>query len=142
MGQKSERRNEMAYHEQHFVKIPKDISLIRQKFMFGLTKRQCIAFGLGIAIGFPSFYVFNSLLGLQAGCFALGFTAAPFVFCGLFKKNGLFFEQIVKLMIEFFKKPKKRTYQSENTFEMLARQIEYDELKKAVAVSSQQNGKK
>lgn len=132
----------MAYHEHHFVKIPKDISLIRQKFVFGLTKRQCIAFGIGIAVGFPSFYICNSTLGLQAGCFALGITAAPFVFCGLFKKNGLFFEQIVKLMIEFFKKPKKRTYQSENTFEILSRQIEYDELKRMLAVSTQQNRKR
>ena len=65
----------MAKHEQHFVKIPKDLSLIRQKFMFGLTKRQVICFGIGAAIGFPAFYIFNSLLGLQAGCFALGIGA-------------------------------------------------------------------
>lgn len=132
----------MAYHEHHFVKIPKDISLIRQKFMFGLTKRQVISFGIGAAIGFPMFYIFDNLIGLEAGCFALGITAAPFVFCGLYKKNGMHFEQIVKLMIDFFKKPKKRTYQSENTFEILSRQIEYNELRKLLFKATQQSKKR
>lgn len=116
--------------EEHFVKIPKDLSLIKQKFIFGLTKRQALCFGIGLVVGFIAFYVFNSLLGLQAGCFALGIAAAPAIFCGLYKKNGLHFEQAVKLMIEFFRKPRERTYQSENTFDMISRQIEYSRLKK------------
>ncbi len=122
---------------QHFVKIPKDLSLIRQKFMFGLTKRQVIAFGIGIIIGFPSFYLFNNLFSLQAGCFALGITAAPFIFCGLYKKNGMHFEQVLKLMISFFKKPKERTYQSENSFEILSRQLEYNRLRKMLIKSNE-----
>lgn len=117
---------------EHYVKIPKDLSLIKQKFILGLTKRQAICFGIGGVVGFPSFYIFNNILGLglQVGCFALGITAAPAVFCGLFKKNGLFLEQTVKLMIDFFKKPKLRTYQSENTYEIISRQLEYEKLEK------------
>lgn len=126
----------MAYHQSHFVKIPKDIALIRQKFMFGLTKRQCICFGIGIAVGFPAFYIFNTFLGLQAGCFAMGIAAAPFVFCGLFKKNGMHLEEYIKLMIAFLKKPKIRTYQSENSLEILSRQIEYNKLRKLLAKSN------
>ena len=71
----------MAKHNQHFVKIPKDLAQIRQKFIFGLTKRQLICFGIGAAIGFPAFYIFNSLFGLQAGCFALG-TVKAFILDG------------------------------------------------------------
>jgi hypothetical protein len=120
----------MAKHEQHFVKIPKDLSLIRQKFFLGLTKRQLICFGIGAAIGFPAFYIFNSMLGLQAGCFALGIGAGPAIFCGFFKKNGMHLEQAVKLMIAFLRKPKERTYQSENSFEIISRQLEYNRLKR------------
>lgn len=116
--------------EEHFVKIPKDLSLIKQKFVFGLTKRQAVCFGIGLIAGMTAFYVFNGLLGLQAGCFALGIAAAPAIFCGLYKKNGLHFEQTVKFMIDFFRKPKERTYQSENTFDIISRQIEYIKLKK------------
>lgn len=132
----------MAKHEQHFVKIPKDLSLIRQKFIFGLTKRQVICFAIGAVIGFPAFYIFNSLLGLQAGCLALGIGAGPAIFCGLFKKNGMYLEVEVKLMIEFFRKPKERTYQSENSFKILERQIEYDRLKRMLDESNTEANKR
>lgn len=132
----------MAKHEQHFVKIPKDLAQIRQKFMFGLTKRQLICFGIGAAIGFPAFYIFNSFLGLQAGCFALGIGAGPAIFCGIYKKNGMHLEQVVKLMVKFFKKPKERTYQSENSFEILNRQMEYNKLKTLLEEKSTNANKK
>lgn len=120
---------------QHYVKIPKDFALIKQKFILGLTKRQVISFSIGAAIGFPAFYIFNNMLGLQAGCIALGIAAAPALFCGLYNKNGQHLEQKIKLMIEFFRKPKKRTYQSENMYSMLARQAEYSRLKKLLESS-------
>ena len=78
----------MAKHEQHFVKIPKDLSLIRQKVFLGLTKRQLICFGIGAAIGFPAFYIFNSLFGLQSGCLALGIGAGPAIFCLKYWKDS------------------------------------------------------
>lgn len=114
----------------HYIKIPKDLSLIKQKFILGLTKRQAISFGIGGAMGFIAFYICNSTIGFQAACFALGIFAAPAVFCGLYQKNGLHFEQVIKLMIEFFRKPKERTYQSENSLSILSRQLEYDKFKK------------
>ena len=132
----------MAKHEQHFVKIPKDLSLIKQKFIFGLTKRQVICFGIGAAIGFPAFYIFNSLLGLQAGCLALGIGAGPAIFCGLFKKNGMHLEVYGKLMAAFLRKPKERTYQSENTLEILERQIEYNRLKRMLDESNAEANKR
>ena len=30
----------------HYVQIPKDLNDIKQKFMFGLTKRQVVSFGI------------------------------------------------------------------------------------------------
>jgi len=132
----------MAKHEEYFIKVPKDIAQIKQKFMFGLTKRQCICFGIGILVGFPMFYLCYQVLnlGLQISCFALGISASPFVVCGIYQKNGLFFEQAVKMMIDFFKKPKVRTYQSENTYEILERCVEYQQLHRKL--QSCQNSKK
>lgn len=108
---------------------------IRQKFMFGLTKRQLICFGIGAAIGFPAFYICNTFFGLQIGCFALGIFAGPAIFCGLFKKNGMYLEKVAKLMFAFLRKPKERTYQSENAFEILSRQMEYDRLRRLLKES-------
>ena len=48
--------------QQNFVKIPKDLSLIKQKFIFGLTKRQAICFGIGLAMGIPAFFTYLNCL--------------------------------------------------------------------------------
>ena len=37
------------------VFVPKDLSKIKTKFLFGLTRRQCLFFGLGAAGGLPGF---------------------------------------------------------------------------------------
>ena len=35
----------------HYVKIPKDLNDIKEKFIMGFTKRQVICFGIGLVIG-------------------------------------------------------------------------------------------
>lgn len=60
----------------------------------------------------------------------MGFAAAPAIVCGIYKKNGLTFEKYIKAMIKFLKKPKVRTYKSENIYEQIEKQIEIDRLKK------------
>lgn len=105
------------------------MALIKQKFMFGLTKRQVVCFGIGLLLGLPVFFIVKSFVSdLTVSIMAMGLVAMPFIMCGLYNKNGLHLEQIVKLMIEFFKKPKIRTYQSENVFSSIERQIEYKKL--------------
>lgn len=131
----------MARNEEHFVKIPKDLENIKQKFILGLTKRQAISFGIGAAVGFPAFYLVYNAVGLQPACFALGAAVIPAFFCGMYKKNGMFFEQVIKLIIGFLKKPKLRTYQSENTFEIIERQIEYKKLARKLAQSESNSTK-
>ena len=38
-----------------YVSIPKDLSRVKSKFLFNLTKRQVVCFGLGALIGVPAF---------------------------------------------------------------------------------------
>ena len=100
----------------HYVQIPKDLNDIKQKFMFGLTKRQV--------------FLTRSTLGVSGAIFAMGAVAAPALICGLYKKNGIFFEQTIKNMFRYFKRPRKRTYRTVNLYECIERQIEYTKLKK------------
>lgn len=126
--------------QQHFVKIPKDLSLIKQKFIFGLTKRQAICFGIGLALGLATFFLVKFLIGnLSISIFAMGIIAGPAIFCGLYEKNGIHLEQQVKLMFEFFKKPKILTYQTENKFKAIERQMEYNRLKNLLINSGYTN---
>lgn len=127
-----------------YVKIPKDLSEIKQKFMFGLTKRQLICFGIGFAVGVPMYFLTRGFLGLSGGIFMLGFTAAPAIIAGIYKKNGIFFEEHIKNMIQYFKSPRKRTYRPINMYEAIQRQIEYNTLKRTLirAEGGTQNAKR
>ena len=69
----------------HYVQIPKDLNDIKQKFMFGLTKRQVISFGIGGVLGIPLFFLTRSTLGVSGAIFAMGAVAAPALICGLYK---------------------------------------------------------
>lgn len=74
----------------HYVQIPKDLNDIKQKFMFGLTKRQVVSFGIGGVLGIPLFFLTRSTLGVSGAIFAMGAVAAPALICGLYKKTGFF----------------------------------------------------
>ena len=71
----------------HYVQIPKDLNDIKQKFMFGLTKRQVVSFGIGGVLGIPLFFLTRSTLGVSEAIFAMGAVAAPALICG---KTGSF----------------------------------------------------
>lgn len=123
----------------HYVKVPKDLNDIKQKFMFGLTKRQCVCFGIGCLIGFPIFFITRGILGLSGGIICMGLCAAPAIICGIYKKNGLYFDAIFKNMVQYFKKKRKRIYRSTSVLECIERHQEYDKLKR---ILSKANGGK
>ena len=55
----------------HYVQIPKDLNDIKQKFMFGLTKRQVVSFGIGGVLGIPLFFLTRSTLGVSGAIFVM-----------------------------------------------------------------------
>lgn len=119
-----------------YVPIPKDLSEIKQKFFAGLTKRQALCFGIGFAIGIPTFFLTRNTLGLSGGIICGGILGAPAIMCGLYQKNGLHLEQVVKNMITFFRNPRKRTYQSENIYQKIENAIEYNRLRTVLRYNS------
>lgn len=120
----------MAQLERQYVTIPKDLSAIKQKFLFNLTKRQCVCFGIGIGLGFPVFYLTENFVGLTMAVVLMGLVAAPAIACGIYQKNGLYLEQIAKYIFQYYKKSQVRTYQSENLYLQIEKEIEYCALKK------------
>ena len=109
----------------HYVRVPKDLNDIKEKFIANLTKRQVICFGIGFLAGLPTFLLTKGLLGMSGAITAMGIAAAPAIVCGLYRKNGVFFEQHIKFMIEFFKRPKKRYYRTSNIYRCIENNIEY-----------------
>lgn len=111
------------------VRVPKDLNDIRQKFLLGLTKRQVISFGIGFIIGIPVFFILKSYAGLSAGILGMGCAASPAVLCGLYRRNGLYFEKYIKNMFRFLNAPRKRIYRTCNVYDSIEMAVEYEKLK-------------
>lgn len=105
-----------------YIKIPRDLSNVKEKFMFGLTKRQVMYFAMGIAIGLPLFFIIMPQ-DLTTAVVVLFVCVMPFGFMGLYEKNGQTFDKILTNMIKAnLFRPKVRPYKSENIYVALEEQ--------------------
>ena len=115
-----------------YVDVPKELEEIKQKFAFGLTKRQIVSFGIALAVGGIAFWLTYEKLGITGAAYCLFIVAAPIALFGIYNNNGLYLEDKLKLMINFYKSEKIKTYQSENIFDSIDKAIEYKKLKRIV----------
>ena len=54
-----------------YVNVPNDLSKIKTKIAFNLTKRQLICFGIGAAIGIPTYLLTRQAIGNTGALFAM-----------------------------------------------------------------------
>ena len=50
-----------------YVPVPKDLTKVKTKVAFNLTKRQLVCFGGGALIGVPLFFLLRGPVGKQRG---------------------------------------------------------------------------
>ena len=115
-----------------YVEIPKDFDEIKRKVALGLTKRQLICFGIAAGIGGITFFLTYPKLGITGAAYCLFITAAPAIIFGIWKPNDLWLEEHLKLMYEYYKGGKIKTYQTENIFDKIEKAMEYRRLKRTV----------
>lgn len=110
-----------------YVTIPKDLSRIKNKLVFNLTKRQLISFSLAGGIGIP-FYLFSrSVIGGDVAAFLMIALMLPFMAFGVYEKDGQPLEKILYHMIRArFLLPRIRVYQTDNLYSSLERQAKID----------------
>ena len=99
--------------------MPKDLSRVKSKIAFNLTKRQLLCFGAAAAVGIP-FYIFTkNSLGTSVSGILMIFVMLPFFFLAMYEKDGLPFEQIFINFIRFCRSEQIRTYQTNNLYRQL-----------------------
>lgn len=110
-----------------YVTVPKDLSRIKNKLVFNLTKRQLISFSLAGGIGIP-FYLFSrSVIGGDVAAFVMIALMLPFMAFGVYEKDGQPLEKILYHMIRArFLLPRIRVYQTDNLYSALERQAKID----------------
>ena len=116
-----------------YVQMPKDLTKVKTKVAFNLTKRQIICFGLAAVCAVPPYFLTRETIGNMAAMLLLIVIAMPFFLFAMYEKNGLPFEKIAKAVIKSrFLRPKIRPYKTENVYEYAEKQYDLEKEVKAI----------
>ena len=110
-----------------YVPIPKDLTKVKTKVMFNLTKRQLICFGAGILIGAPLFFLLLRPLGSSTAAMCMMLVMLPFFLLGVYEKDGQPLEKVAGNIIRAsILRPRQRPYRTNNFYAVLERQDRLD----------------
>ena len=110
-----------------YVTVPKDLTKVKSKVMFGLTKRQLICFGAAALIGVPLFFLLKSVISTSAATLCMIVAILPFFLLAMYERHGQPLEVIAGQIIQtMFIRPKERPYQTDNFYAAVERQIEVE----------------
>ena len=110
-----------------YVPVPKDLSRVKSKIAFNLTKRQLVCFGGGALLGVPLFFLIKGTLGNSTAALCMILIMLPFFMLGVYEKNGQPLEKIaVNIVRVCFLRPRQRPYRTRNFYAVLERQDQLD----------------
>ena len=113
--------------------VPKDLSKIKTKIFFNLTKRQLICFGGGALIGVPLYFLTRGALPKSLTLLLMILTMMPFFLLAMYEKNGQPLEAVARHVIDTrFRRAKKRPYKTHNLYAALERQAALNKEVKAI----------
>ena len=128
-----------------YISVPRDLTKVKSKVMFNLTKRQLICFGLAALIGVPSFFLLKTVVKVNTAVMGMMVIMMPFFFLAMYEKNGQPLEVILSHMIQaIIKRPKIRPYMTDNYYAALMRQAKAEKEVENIVRHSQkeESGKK
>ena len=106
-----------------YIAVPRDLTKVKSKVMFNLTKRQLVCFSMAALVGVPSFFFLRKFGDTSFAAMGMMILMMPMFFVGMYQKNGQPLEVILTHFIQAnFIRPKIRIYQTDNYYEALHRQ--------------------
>ena len=118
-----------------YISVPRDLSRVKSKILFNLTKRQLLCFGAAALIGVPSFFLLKKAGNVSMAAICMIVIMLPLFFLGMYERDGQPLEVIAKQFIQAkFVRPKVRPYQTDNYYAILMRQEQAE--KEVNAISS------
>ncbi len=126
-----------------YVTVPKDLTNVKTKILFNLTKRQLICFGSGAIVGIPVFFLLKNIMNTSSTAICMILVMLPFFMFAMYEKNGQPLEKIVGNIVKmYFVRPKQRPYRTKNYYTMLSRQQKHNrEVKRIVAKTDSKSTK-
>lgn len=88
------------------VNVLRDLSRVKEKVAFNLTKRQLICFTLAGMIGVSTFFLVKSVSdNVSASTFLMMAVMMPLFFMAMYEKNGETIERIIQHAIDWKRTP-------------------------------------
>ena len=122
-----------------YISVPRDLTKVKSKVMFNLTKRQLICFGLAALVGVPSFFLLKLAFSISTSVMIMMVIMMPFFFLAMYEKHGQPLEVFLKHFIQAnFVRPKTRPYKTDNYYAALDRWAKAEEeVEKLVRISEE-----
>ena len=103
-----------------YVTVPKDLSKVKSKILFSLTKRQLVCFGTAAAVGVPAYFLTKGIVGNTAAVMAMIVLMLPAFFMAMYEKDGQPAEKILLNIIRTkWYYPPIRPYKTENFYHVI-----------------------
>ena len=107
-----------------YVPVPKDLTRVKTKFLFNLTKRQVVCFGLGALVGVPVFFLTKGALGVSLAAALMIIVMLPFFMFALYEQHGQPLEVLLRHFIQArFVRPRTRVYETDNFYATIEQNI-------------------
>ena len=100
-----------------YVSVPKDLTKVKNKVAFNLTKRQLICIGIGAAMGIPSYFLLRNVMGNSNAATVMVLLMLPAFLFAMYEKDGMHMIRVK------FLRPPVRKYETENYYETDPEQI-------------------
>ena len=100
-----------------YVTVPKDLTKVKNKVAFNLTKRQIVCMAIAAAFGIPFFFLTRDYLGITNAATGMVLLMVPAFLFGMYEKDGMPLEKILMNIITVrCRRPHVRRYETENIY--------------------------
>lgn len=104
-----------------YVNVPNDLSKIKTKMAFNLTKRQLFCFGIAAVVGIPTYLLTRAAIGNMGAMLMMIGLMLPCFLLAMYERDGLPFEKVLRNIIRAtFLCPRTRPYQTDNFYSYFA----------------------
>jgi len=102
-----------------FVPVPKDLSNVKTKVAFNLTKRQIVCFAAAAVVGVPTYFITKGAIGNSAAVLVMIAMMLPCFFIAMYEKDGQTAEKVFRNFVRTKLWPGVRPYKTENLYKYL-----------------------
>ena len=83
-----------------YIPVPRDLTRVKTKVFFNLTKRQLICFGAGALMGVPSFFLLKRIGSTSLAAMGMILIMLPMFLLAMYERDGQPLEVFAKHFIE------------------------------------------